>query len=160
MTYWIYDPHRLTLDSDIHPKATLSRLYFENTFCLEQITSPAGRSAYGVRISLSDTGMHTILTSPLPLLIPTRFEVTPIPTTTFSSTPSSTLQRLMSFLTLSLSPRRLHPHLNTSAYSSHGSFPARPPLPLSRARTPTTRHPAYPPYLPPPQRSASATPHP
>ena len=117
MTYSIDDPHRLTLDSDIHPKATLSRLYFENTFCLEPITSPAGRSAYGVRISLSDTGMHTILISPLLLLILTRFEVTPIPTTTFSSTPSSTLQRLMSFLTPSLFPRRLHPHLNTSAYS-------------------------------------------
>lgn len=60
---WLHRLLRLTLHSDIHPKATLSRLYFENTFCLEPITSPTGRSTYGVRISLSDTGMQTTLTT-------------------------------------------------------------------------------------------------
>ncbi|EPS92870.1 hypothetical protein FOMPIDRAFT_1056487, partial [Fomitopsis schrenkii] len=40
-----------------HPLAlALESMRGENTFCLEPITSPTGRSDYGVRISLSNTG--------------------------------------------------------------------------------------------------------
>ncbi|OCH93485.1 hypothetical protein OBBRIDRAFT_790189 [Obba rivulosa] len=40
---------------DIHPKSTLSRIYFENILCLNPIVSPDGRTDEGVRVSLSDS---------------------------------------------------------------------------------------------------------
>ncbi|KII95539.1 hypothetical protein PLICRDRAFT_25981 [Plicaturopsis crispa FD-325 SS-3] len=39
---------------DIHPDATLSRVYFENIFCLLPIISQDGRSETGVRVALGD----------------------------------------------------------------------------------------------------------
>ena len=39
---------------DIHPDSTLTRIYFENIYCLTPITSPDSRSEYGVRVSLTD----------------------------------------------------------------------------------------------------------
>ncbi|KAH9927838.1 uncharacterized protein B0H18DRAFT_875207 [Fomitopsis serialis] len=53
---WVDEKSSGVVQLDIHPKATLSRLYFENIFCLEPFTSPTGRSDYGVRVSLSDSG--------------------------------------------------------------------------------------------------------
>ncbi|KZT72438.1 hypothetical protein DAEQUDRAFT_749495 [Daedalea quercina L-15889] len=53
---WVDEKSSGVVQLDVHPKATLSRLYFENIFCLEPIVAPTGRSHYGVRISLSDTG--------------------------------------------------------------------------------------------------------
>ncbi|KAG0700195.1 hypothetical protein DFH29DRAFT_853861 [Suillus ampliporus] len=39
---------------DIHPSATLSRVYFENILCLSRL-SPDGRTEIGVRVALGDT---------------------------------------------------------------------------------------------------------
>ncbi|KAG1868258.1 hypothetical protein DFJ58DRAFT_653997 [Suillus subalutaceus] len=39
---------------DIHPSATLSRVYFENMLCLSDL-SPDGRTEIGVRVALGDT---------------------------------------------------------------------------------------------------------
>ncbi|KAI0667106.1 hypothetical protein C8Q78DRAFT_1082608 [Trametes maxima] len=39
---------------DIHPDATLTRIYFENIFCLAPVTSPNYRTEYGVRVSLTE----------------------------------------------------------------------------------------------------------
>lgn len=39
---------------DIHPSATLSRVYFENMLCLSHL-SPDGRTEIGVRVALGDT---------------------------------------------------------------------------------------------------------
>lgn len=39
---------------DIHPSATLSRVYFENMLCLSHL-SPDGRTETGVRVALGDT---------------------------------------------------------------------------------------------------------
>ncbi|KAI0644924.1 hypothetical protein C8Q79DRAFT_1071942 [Trametes meyenii] len=39
---------------DIHPDATLTRIYFENVFCLAPVTSPTSRTEYGVRVSLTE----------------------------------------------------------------------------------------------------------
>ncbi|KAG1726969.1 uncharacterized protein EDB91DRAFT_1228953 [Suillus paluster] len=39
---------------DIHPSATLSRVYFENILCLSRL-SPEGRTEIGVRVALGDT---------------------------------------------------------------------------------------------------------
>ncbi|KAG2122598.1 hypothetical protein DEU56DRAFT_831853 [Suillus clintonianus] len=39
---------------DIHPSATLSRVYFENMLCLSRL-SPDGRTEIGVRVALGDT---------------------------------------------------------------------------------------------------------
>ncbi|KAG2350972.1 hypothetical protein BDR05DRAFT_955118 [Suillus weaverae] len=39
---------------DIHPSATLSRVYFENILCLSHL-SPDGRTEIGVRVALGDT---------------------------------------------------------------------------------------------------------
>jgi hypothetical protein len=40
--------------SDVHPEATLSRVYFENTFCLE---APVEGKEVGLRVALGDTSM-------------------------------------------------------------------------------------------------------
>ncbi|KAH9888432.1 hypothetical protein C8Q73DRAFT_710149 [Cubamyces lactineus] len=49
---WIDPPGDIFLD--IHPEATLTRIYFENVFCLTPITSSNGRTEYGVRVSLTE----------------------------------------------------------------------------------------------------------
>ncbi|KAI0740669.1 hypothetical protein C8Q76DRAFT_641219 [Earliella scabrosa] len=49
---WIEPPGDINVD--IHPDSTLTRIYFENIFCLTPITSPDSRSEYGVRVSLTD----------------------------------------------------------------------------------------------------------
>ncbi|KAG2044611.1 hypothetical protein BDR03DRAFT_939539 [Suillus americanus] len=43
-----------TPNRDIHPSATLSRVYFENMLCLSHL-SPDGRTEIGVRVALGDT---------------------------------------------------------------------------------------------------------
>ncbi|KAG1779542.1 hypothetical protein EV702DRAFT_1084977 [Suillus placidus] len=60
---------------DIHPSATLSRVYFENILCLSHL-SPDGRTEIGVRVALGDTDgpatteilifgkTHSLLTTP------------------------------------------------------------------------------------------------
>ncbi|KZT03935.1 uncharacterized protein LAESUDRAFT_683130 [Laetiporus sulphureus 93-53] len=52
---WIDEKSIGVVQLDVHPKAALSRLYFENVFCLEPIISKDGKSEYGVRVSLSDS---------------------------------------------------------------------------------------------------------
>ncbi|OSC98411.1 hypothetical protein PYCCODRAFT_1397057 [Trametes coccinea BRFM310] len=49
---WIDPPADIFVD--IHPDAALTRMYFENIFCLTPITSPNGRTEYGVRVSLTE----------------------------------------------------------------------------------------------------------
>ncbi|KAI0359223.1 hypothetical protein OH77DRAFT_1517774 [Trametes cingulata] len=50
---WIDPPGDILVD--IHPDATLTRLYFENIFCLTPVTSASGgRTDYGVRVSLTE----------------------------------------------------------------------------------------------------------
>ncbi|KAI9063718.1 hypothetical protein FKP32DRAFT_1571410 [Trametes sanguinea] len=49
---WIDPPADIFVD--IHPDAALTRMYFENIFCLTPITSPDGRTEYGVRVSLTE----------------------------------------------------------------------------------------------------------
>jgi len=44
-----------TFNRDIHPSASLSRVYFENMLCLSHL-SPDGRTEIGVRVALGDTG--------------------------------------------------------------------------------------------------------
>jgi hypothetical protein len=44
---------------DIHPNATLSQIYFENTFCLEPLKSL--RSETGIRVALGDSGTFVSL---------------------------------------------------------------------------------------------------
>ena len=45
---------------DIHPQATLSRIYFENMFCLSAVCSADGKTDVGVRVALGDSSMsHT-----------------------------------------------------------------------------------------------------
>ncbi|KAG1726963.1 uncharacterized protein EDB91DRAFT_1316386 [Suillus paluster] len=60
----LHNPLALALESmrdssddvcmDIHPSATLSRIYFENILCLSRL-SPEGRTEIGVHIALGDT---------------------------------------------------------------------------------------------------------
>ncbi|PCH35729.1 hypothetical protein WOLCODRAFT_126226 [Wolfiporia cocos MD-104 SS10] len=52
---WIDEKSVGAVTLDIHPLATLSKLYFENAFCLEPITAADSRSEHGVRVSLSDS---------------------------------------------------------------------------------------------------------
>ncbi|KAI0800339.1 hypothetical protein C8Q74DRAFT_1190747 [Fomes fomentarius] len=42
------------INIDIHPDSALTRIYFENLFCLTPITSADGRTEYGVRVSLTE----------------------------------------------------------------------------------------------------------
>ncbi|KAI8978219.1 hypothetical protein BD414DRAFT_524245 [Trametes punicea] len=49
---WIDPPGDIFVD--IHPDATLTRIYFENVFCLTPITSANHRTEYGVRVSLTE----------------------------------------------------------------------------------------------------------
>lgn len=50
---------------DIHPMATLSKVYFENTLCLAPLSSVSGgvrkqRTEVGVRVALGDTGTRLL----------------------------------------------------------------------------------------------------
>ncbi|KAI0827676.1 hypothetical protein BC628DRAFT_148590 [Trametes gibbosa] len=49
---WIDPPGDILVD--IHPEAALTRIYFENIFCLSPITSANSRTEYGVRVSLTE----------------------------------------------------------------------------------------------------------
>ncbi|KAI0628352.1 hypothetical protein C8Q77DRAFT_1022364, partial [Trametes polyzona] len=49
---WIDPPGDIVVD--VHPEAALTRIYFENLFCLTPITSPNSRTEYGVRVSLTE----------------------------------------------------------------------------------------------------------
>lgn len=48
---WLSDSVR-----DIHEMAVISRIYFENMLCLEPMDIPSGRTTYGARVALGDTG--------------------------------------------------------------------------------------------------------
>ncbi|KAG0691574.1 hypothetical protein DFH29DRAFT_1010746 [Suillus ampliporus] len=48
---------------DIHPSATLSRVYFENILCLS-CPPPDGRTEIGVRVALGDTGAFMVPQQP------------------------------------------------------------------------------------------------
>ncbi|TBU58474.1 hypothetical protein BD310DRAFT_478524 [Dichomitus squalens] len=50
---WI-EPPPADISVDVHPDATLTRIYLENLFCLNPITSPDGKADYGIRVSLTD----------------------------------------------------------------------------------------------------------
>ncbi|KAH9944612.1 hypothetical protein B0H21DRAFT_892479 [Amylocystis lapponica] len=50
---WIDAPGAVSVD--VHPHAVLSRIYFESTLCLAPIAPADGRTAHGVRVSLSDS---------------------------------------------------------------------------------------------------------
>ncbi|RPD69439.1 hypothetical protein L226DRAFT_515765 [Lentinus tigrinus ALCF2SS1-7] len=49
---WIDPPGDINVD--IHPDAALTRIYFENMFCLTPIASGEERTEYGIRVSLTD----------------------------------------------------------------------------------------------------------
>ncbi|KAI0718807.1 hypothetical protein C8T65DRAFT_570167 [Cerioporus squamosus] len=49
---WIDPPGDINVD--IHPDAALTRIYFENMFCLTPIPSGGERTEYGIRVSLTD----------------------------------------------------------------------------------------------------------
>ncbi|CDO72612.1 hypothetical protein BN946_scf184985.g31 [Trametes cinnabarina] len=49
---WIDPPGDIFVD--IHPDAALTRIYFEQIFCLTPITAANGRTEYGVRVSLTE----------------------------------------------------------------------------------------------------------
>ena len=63
-------------DRDVHPFATLTRIYFENTLCLSPLISPTQdtfgpkRTQVGVRVSLGDTGTFMFAVKPARLIIP------------------------------------------------------------------------------------------
>lgn len=42
------------LDRDIHPNAVLSKIYFENIFCLNSNSGFSDRSEIGVKVALGD----------------------------------------------------------------------------------------------------------
>ncbi|PIL32743.1 hypothetical protein GSI_04858 [Ganoderma sinense ZZ0214-1] len=50
---WI-EPPPADISIDIHPDSTSTRIYFENLFCINPITSKDRRSEYGIRVSLTD----------------------------------------------------------------------------------------------------------
>lgn len=51
---WIDEKSTGVVSMDVHPQASLTRMYFETLFCLDGSITPFGRSEYGFRISLSD----------------------------------------------------------------------------------------------------------
>jgi hypothetical protein len=62
VSVWLGVTEAVVFDRDIHLQAILSRVYFENIFCLCAISSVDGKTDLGVHIALGDSG-----TSPSPL---------------------------------------------------------------------------------------------
>jgi len=65
-TYLLSKPSYRTLPRDIHPHASISRIYFENVFCLlpDESTFQDGMSQVGVRVALGDiSGSSSAATS-------------------------------------------------------------------------------------------------
>ncbi|EMD33214.1 hypothetical protein CERSUDRAFT_98807 [Gelatoporia subvermispora B] len=75
---------------DIHPKSTLSRMYFENILCSYPITSAKGRTDEGIRVSLSDNNEP----GPNDILIFGQLEAAPGSEPSTSTAPPKTLRIL------------------------------------------------------------------
>ncbi|KAG5351921.1 hypothetical protein C0989_004468 [Termitomyces sp. Mn162] len=76
----LHDDQNLWLDEsggiemDIHPRATMTRIYFENVFCLTPFSSTStsaqpDTSDIGIKVALGDSGAFTALSTPLSGLI-------------------------------------------------------------------------------------------
>ncbi|KAI0764370.1 hypothetical protein BD413DRAFT_577422 [Trametes elegans] len=116
---WIEPPGDILVD--IHPDATVTRLFFENLFCLTPITASSGRTEYGVRLSVTQS--HDPETPDLLIY----GELRDVPPTATEPVPSSS----------SAAPKTLH---LLAAHILPGPPPALAPR-LPRPDDPTPRRP-------------------
>ncbi|KAI0753452.1 hypothetical protein C8Q80DRAFT_1152256 [Daedaleopsis nitida] len=116
---WIEPPGDINID--IHPDSTLTRLYFENIFCLTPITSADSRTEYGVRVSLTDNNDPE---TPDLLIYGELRDAPPATTTTIPST-STSPPKVLHLLAARIFPGPPPPHDPT---------PRKPPLAFGAKR--------------------------